>query len=112
VAWFDWQNCGRGDPVQYLMAFGALHICVRLHVMLNTRDNSLWRQSALGWPEERPDVSLEAISRTCRRGVRWASNSSLTEPLSEWLFALPDLVQAQPHPKAAAAGYPEGSTVH
>lgn len=104
VAWFDWQNCGRrnplddiawlladehipdqpefeanlivrylekiaggdyrSDPVVFLMAFGALHMCVRLHVMLTTRENALWRQHMLGWPDDRTDISMQAITRT------------------------------------------------
>ena len=152
VAWFDWQNCGRrnplddivwlmgdehlpdqpeteaelitrhlgqiagadyqGDPVEYLMAFGALHMCVRLHVMLNARENSLWRQATLGWPDERSGVSLETISRTCRRGARWAANSVLAEPLGEWLYSLPAFIAMPPDPNALSAIYPESETIH
>jgi hypothetical protein len=152
VAWFDWQNCGRrdplddiawlmadehlpnqpeteaglivrhleqiagadyrGDPSEYLMAFGTLHMCVRLHVMLNTREKSLWRQTTLGWPAERSDVSLETIAQTCRRGARWAANSPLTEPLGPWLYSLPDLIQTPVEPNAMPTIYPESDTVH
>jgi Phosphotransferase enzyme family len=152
VAWFDWQNCGRrdplddiawlmgderlpdqpeteaslilrhldrlagpdyrGDPVKYLMAFGALHMCVRILVLLNARESSQWRQTAFGWPEDRSDGLRDALPRTCRRAARWAANSLLTEPLAAWLFALPDLIEASRSGFAAAANYPENATIH
>ena len=68
------------------MAFGALHMCVRLHVMLTTRENVLWRQPMLGWPDDRTDISMQAITRTCLRGAGWAANSVLIEPMSEGCF--------------------------
>lgn len=152
ISWFDWQNCGRrdplddiawlmadenipdlpeveaglivrhadiiagndyrGDPGDYLMAFGALHMCVRLHAMLNTRESAVWRQATLGWPEDQSDAALDMITRTCRRGARWAANSTLTEPLSQWLFSLPGLIQSPPEQPEASANYPESDTVH
>jgi len=80
--------------------------------MLTTRENALWRQPMLGWPDDRTDISMQAITRTYLRGARWAANSVLTEPISEWLFSLPDLVQAPPDQHAVTTSHPESDTVH
>lgn len=149
VAWFDWQHCGkrdplddlvwllsdertpdqpeieaalidrhltaiagpdyRGDAFEYLMAFGAFHMCIRLHVMLNRKGDDAWLSQHL---DDGTGVTLEAAQRSCRRAARWASWSNVTAPLSDWLRAVSDILATLPPTADIHRMHLESATVH
>jgi len=102
----------KGDPYHYLSCFGTLHMCIRMHVVLNSVGDSRWASMRPDGSGLADDATNEAIRRTCQRGARWARRSPLTEPLADWLSSVPAMVSTAPALNQRRLIHPETATIH
>ncbi len=77
-------------PYEYLMAFGALHMCIRLNLILANKKGGSWLAIEKCLEHDEIGVALECVCALSRRAARWASRVALTEPLTSWLDSLPE----------------------
>ncbi|MGI9508659.1 MAG: phosphotransferase [Geminicoccaceae bacterium] len=68
----------------YLGAFGSLHTCVRLVLILENKDGDDWWDWNYCLERDKVGVTLKGAKRLCARGARWAAWNHLTEPLVTW----------------------------
>ena len=75
---------GEQDAQDYFYAFGALHISVRLGVILRHKKKEAWRDAKTALAN--PEVGLHKpwVSALCQRGQRWSAQSQLTASLESW----------------------------
>ena len=76
-------------PYEYLMAFGALHMCVRLNLILANKNDGSWLAIEECLEHDEIGVAFECVRALSRRAARWASRVALIEPLVRWLESLP-----------------------
>lgn len=76
-------------PFDYLMAFGALHMCIRLQLILDNRGDRRWLDIASCLENDTVGATFECAGALCRRAASWASRARLTEALAPWLESLP-----------------------
>ena len=72
------------DAVEYLSAYGTLHMCVRLGMILNERGGGPWWDQELCLATDQVGVTLEHARRLCRRAARWSARSAIVRALSPW----------------------------
>jgi hypothetical protein len=72
------------DARSYLSAFGGLHTCVRLELILENKDDGDWWDWDYCLERDKVGVTLDAAQRLCSRGARWAKWSALTHPMVPW----------------------------
>jgi hypothetical protein len=89
-------------PFEYLMAFGALQMCIRLNLILASKENAPWRAMAECLEDDRVGVALECAGALSERAARWASRVPLTERLAPWLETLPARLAADAPRREAA----------
>ena len=75
-------------PYEYLMAFGALHMCVRLNLILANKNDGSWFAIEECLEHDKIGVAFECVCALSHRAARRASRVDLTEPLAPWLDAL------------------------
>jgi hypothetical protein len=68
----------------YLRAYGVMHICIRLAMILTEHANEGWLDFNDCLQNDRTNVSPEAVRRLCQRGVRWASQEPTVRVLGTW----------------------------
>lgn len=68
----------------YVGAFGSLHTCVRLELILENKDGGDWWDWDYCLERDKVGITLEGAQRLCARGARWAAWNPLTEPLVSW----------------------------
>lgn len=68
----------------YIGAFGSLHTCVRLELILENKGDGDWWDWAYCLERDKVGVTLKGAERLCARGARWAAWNPLTEPLVPW----------------------------
>lgn len=81
------QFCGgRGadEALAYLRLFGTLHMAVRLSLIIHYKGDDDWWDHDYCLNHDKIGVTPEGLTRTCRRGARWAQADALTAPLSAW----------------------------
>jgi hypothetical protein len=89
-------------PLEYLMAFGALHMCIRLNLILTNKGDAPWREVETCLEHDKVGVALDCAHALCRRAARWASRAELTAPLAPWLASLPERLSATTPSREAA----------
>jgi hypothetical protein len=88
-------------PLEYLMAFGALHTCIRLRLVLGDRKDGRWRDGKACLEHDKIGTTFDYARTLCERGARWASRARLTEALVPWFRALPERMAPDAPRKAA-----------
>jgi len=68
---------------EYLMAYGAFHMSVRLGLILRNMEGEWWDLDYC-IENDKIGVTLLCAQRLCQRGFRWASTSELTQDLARW----------------------------
>ncbi len=68
----------------YIAAFGSLHTCVRLELILENKEDGDWWDWDYCLERDKVGITLKGAQRLCTRGARWAGWSPLTEPLRPW----------------------------
>ena len=68
----------------YIGAFGSLHTCVRLELILENKEDDDWWDWDYCLERDKVGVTLKGASRLCARGARWASWNPLTESMVPW----------------------------
>lgn len=73
------------EAYDYLMTFGALHSCMRLSLILTEKAQGPWWDPQRCLDQDNVGVTHNMALRLCRRGARWAAQSTLTRDLADWL---------------------------
>ena len=68
----------------YLSIFGTFHICVRLGLILDYKEDGPWWSLKDCLENDRAGVTRDAAHGLCARAARWASRASLTHALVPW----------------------------
>ena len=72
----------------YLGAFGTLHMCVRLALIVANKGDGPWWDAEYCLAHDKVGVTQEMARRTCERAGIWSRRSPLTAPLGPWLAAV------------------------
>ncbi len=78
----------------YLAVFGTFHMCVRLALILSKKGEGPWWDWSRCLARDKVGVSLSAARTTSLRAARWASRTTLTEPLVAWLEAVAERLRS------------------
>lgn len=84
------------DAREYFYAFGALHISVRLGVLLRNKKQTEWLTAVEA--AKNPELGLHKpwVLNLCRRGGRWAEQGASTAPLRPWFDQLKKKINTMP----------------
>ena len=89
---------GRRTPqaaLQYFYAFGALHLCVRLELILGYRlRDGKWWDLRKCIAKDKVGMTKDCCLSLCVRGARWAAASWNTLPLVNWFHAVSKRISA------------------
>ncbi len=83
----------RAQAEDYLAAFGTLHMCVRLSLIVSRKGDGDWWDWQRCLSGDRVGVTREATLRVCRRAARWAERSPSTAILSPWFESLASVIE-------------------
>lgn len=83
-----------GEARDYLMAFGTLHMCIRLSLVLSNKGGGDWWDRERCLAGDKVGVTAPEAKRLCARARRWSQASPLTRPLSGWLQGLTSRIEA------------------
>ena len=78
----------------YLMAFGTLHMCVRLLLVLSNKGEGEWWDRDHCLANDKIGITPQEADRLCLRASRWSQTNALTRPLSGWLQDLSSKIKA------------------
>ncbi|MGV6858231.1 MAG: phosphotransferase family protein [bacterium] len=78
----------------YLMAYGTLHISVRLGLILKTKKDGEWWDPEYCIQGDKVGVTQEFATNLCKRGARWSAQTCYTESLSPWFENMEKLVNS------------------
>ena len=89
----EFTGAGPDEARGYLMTFGALHMCVRLSLILSRKEDDEWWDRDYCLNGDKIGVTLgEAITLT-GRAARWSAASTLLAPLSPWFADAADRIR-------------------
>ena len=78
----------------YLMAFGTLHMCIRLSLILSHKGDGDWWDRDYCLASDKIGVTAQEAGLLCRRAARWSQTNPLTRPLSSWFESLNTKIEA------------------
>ena len=87
-------NLGRDEAWEYLMAFGVLHMCMRLSLILSHKGDGPWWDRAQCRSDDKVGVTAQESATVCNRAQRWATDGSLVRPLAAWFGHVGDKMAA------------------
>ncbi len=72
------------DARHYLMAYGSLHVTVRLGLIFKSKKDGGWWDANTCIQGDKVGVTQEFAINLCKRGARWSARNPYTESLSPW----------------------------
>ncbi len=79
---------GRDVATTYLAAFGTLHMCVRLGLILDRKGAGPWWEASYCVAGDKIGVNLDAAQNLCHRAARWADRCPAMDTLPSWFEEL------------------------
>ena len=72
------------EASEYFFALGTFHLVIRMGLIYKYKKDGSWWSYDKCLAGDKAGVTLKNMLRICKRGKRWAAQSTYTQPLSQW----------------------------